>query len=212
MGVSHLLFVDDTIIFCDSCPEQLAYIRRVLTCFEAMTSLRVNMSKSEMVPIGDVDNISSLADILSCHIGALPMTYLGMPLGVSFKAVGGWNPIIEKVEHCLARWKKLYLSKGGPLTLLKSTLSGLPTYFMSLFQIPINIAKRIERLQRNFLWGGMGEEAKIHLVNWDRVCTPIDQDGLGVRNLISLLIRFIRKVDVKIWGRRIKTLETCSCG
>ena len=82
-------------------------------CFEAVTSLRVNMSKSEMVPIGEVTNLSYLANILSCCMGTLPMTYLGMPLGSSFKALGVWNPIVEKVERRLARWKKLYLSKGG---------------------------------------------------------------------------------------------------
>uniref|UniRef100_A0A2N9HB31 Reverse transcriptase domain-containing protein n=1 Tax=Fagus sylvatica TaxID=28930 RepID=A0A2N9HB31_FAGSY len=76
LGVSLLLYVDDTILFCDACPEQLSYIRRVLTCFEAATGLRVNMSKSEMMPIGEVENLSSLADILSCRIGALPMSYL----------------------------------------------------------------------------------------------------------------------------------------
>ena len=71
------------------------------------------MTKSEMIPIGEVENLSYLADILSCRIGALPMSYLGMPLGASFKAVGVWNPIIEKVERRLAGWQKLYLSKGG---------------------------------------------------------------------------------------------------
>ena len=104
------------------------------------------MTKSEMIPIGEVENLSYLADILSCRIGALPMSYLGMPLGASFKAVGVWNPIIEKVERRLAGWQKLYLSKGGRLTLLKSTLASLPTYFMSLFRIPVIVAKRIERL------------------------------------------------------------------
>ena len=113
LGVSNLLYADDTILFCDACPEQLTYISRVLTCFEVVTGLRVNMSNNEMVSIGEVENLAALTDILSCCMGTLSMTHLGMPLGSSFKAIGVWNPIIEKVERRLAGWKKLYLSKRG---------------------------------------------------------------------------------------------------
>jgi hypothetical protein len=167
--VSHLFFADDTIPFCDADPIQLLYIRMVLTCFEAVTGLRVNMLKSEMVLVGVVAGLHELAELLSCRIGSLPLQYLGIPLGASYKALGIWNPIIEKIERRLAGWKKLNLSKGGRLTLLKSTLSSLLTYFLSLFPILVSVAKRIERLQRNFLWDGMGEEHKHHLVAWDRV-------------------------------------------
>ena len=92
-------------------PEQLLHLRMVLSCFEAMTGLGVNMSKSELVPVGDVRNGSQLADILCCHIGSLLMSYLGLPLGASFKASMVWNPISEKVDRRLVGWKKLYLSK-----------------------------------------------------------------------------------------------------
>jgi hypothetical protein len=34
-----------------------------------------------------------------CRIGSLPMTYLGMPLGASFKSISIWNVVIEKVER-----------------------------------------------------------------------------------------------------------------
>ena len=54
---------------------------------------------------------------------------------------------------------------GGKVTLIKSTLSSLPTYFLSLFPIPAKVAKRVEKLQRDFLWSGIRDDRKIHLVN-----------------------------------------------
>ena len=168
----------------DADPEQLMYLRPVMACFEATTGLRVNLAKSEIVPVGEVVNIWVLADILCCRIGSLPMSYLGMPLGSSFKSTSIWNPIIEKMERRLAGWKKLYLSKGGCLTLLKSTLSNLPTFYLSLFTIPCSVSKRIEQIQRNFLWGGTNEAFKHSLVKWDTVCSPIVKGGLGVRKLV----------------------------
>ena len=101
------------------------------------------------------------------------MKYLGLALGAKWKDRAVWIPIIEKVDRRLAGWKRLYLSKGGRLILIKSTLSNLPTYLLSPFPIPADIAYRIDQLQRNFLWGGLGDDSKRYLVNWSKVCSPI---------------------------------------
>ena len=45
------------------------------------------------------------------------------------------------------------------------------------------VAKCIESIQCDFLWSGIGEEFKHHLVNWPKVCSPIREGGLGIRNL-----------------------------
>ena len=62
--ISHILFADDTILFCDASREKLLSIRLALTCFQAFTGLKVNVEKSEIVPIREVSNIQSLANIL----------------------------------------------------------------------------------------------------------------------------------------------------
>lgn len=56
------------------------------------------MHKSEMVPIGEVDDVHALIEILGCRVGTLPMSYLGMPLGASHNSPSIWNPILEKIE------------------------------------------------------------------------------------------------------------------
>ena len=109
--------------------EQIIHVRLLLLCFQFVIDLKVNVAKSEMVLIGEVNNVHVLVEILGYRVGALPMTYLGMPLRASHKSPFIWNPILEKIEQKLAGWKKLYLLKGGRLTLLKSTLSSLPTFY-----------------------------------------------------------------------------------
>ena len=104
------------------------------------------MGKSEIVPIREENTLDALANILSCKVGNLPMKYLGMPLGTSFKTTSIWNPTLEKMEKKLSAWKCLYLSKGVRLNLLKSTLSSFPTSFLSLFIVPKVVATRLERI------------------------------------------------------------------
>jgi hypothetical protein len=183
LRISHLLFADDTLIFCEASPDNLIYLRAILTWFEATSGLRVNLGKSELAQVGEVPHLEVLAEILGCKTSAFPMKYLGLPLGAHFKVQSIWNPIVEKLERRLAGWKRMYLSKGGRLTLIKSTLSNLPTYYLSLFPIPAAVAKRIETIQRNFLWGDSEEVTKFHLVNWDLICTPFSNGGLNIRSL-----------------------------
>uniref|UniRef100_A0A2N9F0T2 Reverse transcriptase domain-containing protein n=1 Tax=Fagus sylvatica TaxID=28930 RepID=A0A2N9F0T2_FAGSY len=183
--LSHLLFADDTLIFCGADSDQVTNLRHVFTWFEAVSGLKINLSKSEIVPIGDVLHIVELMQILGCKQSFLPLQYLGLPLGASFKKQTIWNPVLERVEKRLASWKRLYLSKGGKLTLIKSTLSSIPTYFLSLFPILARVANRLEKLQRDFLWCGMEEKQKFHLVNWSQICAPLRYGGLAVWDLRS---------------------------
>jgi len=134
---SHLLFVDDTFILCDASSSKLRYLRSLFLLFEAVSGLKVNLAKSSLIPVGDVVQVGSLAGILGCEVASLPVKYLSLPLGASYKSTRIWDGVIEKVEKRLASWKRLYLSKGGRVTLIKSTLSNLPTYYMSLFPIPV---------------------------------------------------------------------------
>jgi hypothetical protein len=114
------------------------------------------LAKSALIPVGSLGDVDQLASLLGCGTGTLPLKYLGLPLGASFKLKTMWVELEELMARRLAPWKRSYLSKGGGFTLIKSTLSNLPTYMMSLFPIPVHVAKRIEKIERDFLWGGGG--------------------------------------------------------
>jgi hypothetical protein len=153
VNVSHLLFANDTLVFCEANESQIRHVGALLVCFEAVAGLKVNLSKSALVPVGSRGEVDQLAGVLGCGIGGLPLKYLGLPLGAFFKLKAMWADLEDLMSRRLAPWKRLYLSKGARVTLIKSTLSNLPTYMLSLFPIPTYVAKRIEKIQRDFLWG-----------------------------------------------------------
>ena len=64
----------------------------------------------------------------------------------------------------LDRWKGAYFSLGGRITLIQACLSSIPLYYLSLFRIPVSVTNTLEKLKRDFLWSGAGDERKDHLV------------------------------------------------
>ena len=90
--------------------------------FEALSGLKANLEKSELIPIGRVENVEELADEFGYKVGNLPpSTYLGMPLGAPFKSVGAWDGKEERFRKRLAMWKRQYISKGRRITLIRNT-------------------------------------------------------------------------------------------
>ncbi|RVW56699.1 putative ribonuclease H protein [Vitis vinifera] len=148
--------------------------------------LRINLAKSEVIPVGEVEEIEELAAELGCRVGCLPSQYLGLPLGVPNRAPYMWDGVEERVRRRLALWKRQYISKGRRITLIKSTLATMPIYQMSIFRMPKIVARRLEKVQRDFLWGRGNLEGKIHLVNWEVVCTDKEKGGLDLRKLAML--------------------------
>ena len=50
LSISHLLYADDTIIFCKAKEEQLLYLSWVLLWFEASSGLKINLNNGELIP------------------------------------------------------------------------------------------------------------------------------------------------------------------
>ena len=64
--VSHLLFADVTLVFCEDSQEQMTILSWLLMWFEAIFGLSINLNKSEILPMGRVENAEVLASELGC--------------------------------------------------------------------------------------------------------------------------------------------------
>ena len=72
MQISHLLFADDTLVFCKDEKDQMVYLSWILVWFEAFYGLKINLEKSSILPMRRVGNLEELAEELGCISGFYP--------------------------------------------------------------------------------------------------------------------------------------------
>ncbi|XP_070057900.1 uncharacterized protein [Nicotiana tomentosiformis] len=116
--ISHLLYADDTLIFCEAEKSQVLYLNLTLMIFEAISGLHMNMLKRIIYPVNSVLNLEELAEVMCCKVVSFPTTYLGLPLGAKYKALAFLAAIFElkfqlfMVENELEKIGAGFVSEG----------------------------------------------------------------------------------------------------
>lgn len=111
--------------------------------------------------------------------------------------VESWNPIIERFQNRLSKWKAKALSIGGRRVLVQAVLGSIPTYYLSIFKAPKSVIDALERLRRDFFWGSDADNRKKAWVKWSTVIRDKESGGLGIGSIfasnISLLVKWVWK-------------------
>ena len=90
-GLTHLQYVDDTIIFLAHYDLNIRNMKFILYCFEAMSGLKINYEKSEVFSVGlDPPEQQRVAEIFGCKTCSFPIKYLGVPVSPGKLHVKDW--------------------------------------------------------------------------------------------------------------------------
>ncbi|MCH95104.1 LINE-1 reverse transcriptase like, partial [Trifolium medium] len=194
--ISHLQYADDTLCIGEASVENLWTMKAILRGFELASGLKVNFLKSCLMGV----NVSEEFMEMAC-------TFLNCIQGASPRRLSTWEPLLESLRKKLNSWGHKHLSFGGRLVLINSVLNSIPIFYLSFLKMPKQVIKKVTRIQREFLWGGVNGGKKLCWVKWSVVCQKKKYGGLGVRYIsvvnLSLLMkwrwRLLQSSEVGLW-------------
>ena len=77
-GIICLQYADDTLLFLDNDLAHATNLKTILTCFEQVSGMRINYTKSELIPINIVeDDFRPFVSVLECKGVNSPLNILG---------------------------------------------------------------------------------------------------------------------------------------
>ena len=71
----------------------MTYLCWLLIWFEVFSDLKINLDKSKLFLVVMGNDPKDLAVEIGCKVISIPSTYLGLPLGASFKSMAAWDKI-----------------------------------------------------------------------------------------------------------------------
>jgi hypothetical protein len=127
---------------------QLLFLKGILQSFSDSTGLKINFSKSMMVPINvSNEKLNHLTRTFGCATGSFPFTYIGLPMGMNKPKVDDFLPLISKYERRLS-YVLPFFSQASKLEITNSVLTALPMYTMCSIALPKTMIKQIDKYKK----------------------------------------------------------------
>lgn len=184
-GLSRLLFADDTLLFFQASVEQAAHVKEVLECYERGTGQLVNPAKCSIMfnPKGNVAEQEEVANNLQVQVTAFEARYLGLPTARGRQKRSKFQSIKERMSKRLMDYSEKCVSSGAKEVLIKSVAQALPTYIMSVFQLPVTLCDELTGMIREFWWGTEKGKKKMAWLAWDKLTLKKCGGGIGFKDL-----------------------------
>uniref|UniRef100_A0A803P924 Reverse transcriptase domain-containing protein n=1 Tax=Cannabis sativa TaxID=3483 RepID=A0A803P924_CANSA len=186
--ISHLLFADDSYIYCQASEDEVNHVLSLLQLFEAALGQKVNLHKSSAFFNSNTttvtrDRIFSMMRIQEVGVDSM---YQGLPsiVGRNKNAVLGF--LKEKMKKRINGWVGKFLSRAGKEVLIKSVVQALPSYAMNIFLFPIGTCNELERMMASFWWksnNSNGNGSGIIWMSWETLTKHKLDGGMGFRSL-----------------------------
>jgi hypothetical protein len=206
-GFSIIQYANDTLILLKASQRQLLYLRAILESFAQSTGLRVNYSKSGMVPLNmTAEKAELMTGVFGCQLQTVPFTYLGLPMGTTRPRVEHFEPIMNRMEKQLTSISSL-LTHAGRLQLVNSVFSSSPTYTMCSVAVPLTVHEYFDRIRRHCMWNCMWKNLDFNsiskpMVAWKKCTKPKRKGGPGIISLRTQNHALLIKHLDKFYNRR----------
>ena len=197
LSISHLFFADDLILFAKVDNEICDVIPEVLRIFCMESGQKISNEKSRIYFSANVDE--DLKERVCDKLGMFETKdfgkYLGFPLKHNGAPRGQYNFVAERVMKKLTGWKAKFLSFAGRAVLVKSVMSAVPNHVMQGVNLPRHLCDKLDKINRDFLWGSTTEKRKLHLVGWEKVIKSKEEGGLGIQSARAKKLALLTKLN-----------------
>ena len=195
--VSHILFADDSIIFCRASVREGQRVMKVLADYEQESGQKLNKEKTSLFFSRNTsrDCQEEIKELFGAQIIQQHERYLGLPPLVGREKKKAFSQVKDQVGRKIANWKGKLFSNAGREILIKAVAQATPTYKMSYFKFLDSLCKELNSMTRNFWWGQKDKERKMASISWEKLCIPKSEGSMGFKDLKVFNLALLAKQE-----------------
>lgn len=102
----------------------------------------------------------------------------------------------------LVGWKAKFLSFAGRTMLIKSVMIAVLNHVMQRVALLAHLCDKLDKINRDFLWGSSMEKKKLHLMGWSKIIRSKEEGGLGIQATRAKNIALLAKLNWRLFHEK----------